>query len=149
MINIKTAAQELNNMLTDAVASKGVFVALKKNLLQYKTYLVRKEQDDSWTVIYVSPKGNKYVLANTFLKISAFAVVKLHEKQRAREISEVIFEDKLFETNYTDSLYFKNIFKITQDEAKRDTALWRYEIVTSKAKTAKAKIDRTFYRLIA
>jgi hypothetical protein len=32
MINIKTAAQELNNMLTDAVASKGVFVALKKNL---------------------------------------------------------------------------------------------------------------------
>jgi hypothetical protein len=90
MINIKTAAQELNNMLTDAVASKGVFVALKKNLLQYKTYLVRKEQDDSWTVIYVSPKGNKYVLANTFLKISAFAVVKLHEKQRAREISEVI-----------------------------------------------------------
>jgi hypothetical protein len=149
MIDIKTAANELNNMLTDAVASRGVFVPVKKNLLQYKNYLIRKDDDGSWTVIYVAPQNIKYVLANTFLKISAFAVVKLHEKKRERDISSVIFEDKLFENNYTDSIYFKNIFKITQDDARRDNALWRYEIVTAKAKTAKAKIDRTFYRLIA
>ncbi len=47
MINIKQAAQELNNMLTEAVASKGVFVPVKHDLLQYKNYLVKKESDGS------------------------------------------------------------------------------------------------------
>ncbi len=46
-------------------------------------------------------------------------------------------------------MYFKHTYKITTDEARKDTALWRYEIVSEKAKLAKQKIDNTFYRLIA
>jgi hypothetical protein len=149
MINIKQAAQELNNMLTEAVASKGVFVPVKQDLLQYKNYFVRKEKDGSWTVLFVNDRGIKYVLANTFLKISAFSIAKLHEKRNVNAIDEIKNADKNFEINYTDSVYFKHTYKNTDDSVKKDTALWRYEIVSEKAKLAKQKIDNTFYRLIA
>lgn len=149
MINIKQAAQELNNMLTEAVSSKGVFVLVKKDLLQYKNYFVKKEDDSSWTVTYVDNRGVKYKIANTFLKITAFTVTKLHEKRNDKMIDELIKADKTFEINYTDSVYFRHTYKTSADDAKKDTALWRYEIVSQKAKLAKQKIDNTFYRLIA
>jgi hypothetical protein len=149
MINIKQAAQELNNMLTEAVASKGVFVPIEQNVLQYKNYFVKRETDGSWTIIFVNGRGIRYTLANTFLKISAFSIAKLHEKRNAKAIDDIKNADKTFEINYTDSVYFKHTYKVTEDSVKKDTALWRYEIVSEKAKQAKQKIDNTFYRLIA
>lgn len=148
MLNIRDAAQELNNMLNDAIVKAGVFVPVSKNVLQYKNYLVKKEEDDSWTVFLITGK-QKTQIANTFLKISAFAICKLHEKKNFRDLAEVENSDKVFQTNYIDARYFRHTYKVSSDSAKKDIALWRYEIVNHKAKAAKSQIDKIFYRLIA
>lgn len=148
MLNIKDAAQELNNMLNDAIIKAGIFVPVSKNVLQYKNYFIKREQDDSWSIFLIE-NNSKKLLSNTFLKISAFAICKLHEKRNYRDIAEVENSDKIFQKNYIDSKYFRNTYKISTDEAKKDTALWRYEIVNHKAKAAKAQIDQIFYRHIA
>jgi hypothetical protein len=143
MLNVKQTAQELEGMLKDMVLNSGVFVPISKDIIKYKKYTVIKLPDNTWAVFYNDVK--KKHIANTFLKVSAFAVCKLHEKHQSRRISEIEFQDKIFEKNYVDSLIFKHTYKKTQDNMTRDTALWRFEIAHAKAKHAKEVIDRLFY----
>lgn len=143
MIDIKTAAQELNNMLNEAIVKAGIFVPINKTTLQYKGYLIQQQDDGSWNVTY-----KKSLLANTFLKVSALTLCKLHEKKNYKKFDEVVYNDKLFEVNYTDSRYFKRAVKLATDNVRKDSALWRYEIVSHKAKAAKQRIDGIFYQMI-
>lgn len=145
--NIKKTAKELDSMLYDLILKSGIFIPINKNTFNYKNYQVSKNTDGSWNVFLFSDR--KHHIANTFLKVTAFTVCKLHEKGQYQRVDEILEDDRIFEKNYTDSLFYKNTVKISNDNVSKDTALWRYEIVHHKAKEAKGRIDRHFYSSIA
>jgi hypothetical protein len=143
MLDIKQTANELESMLKDMVLNSGMFVPISKDMIKYKKYTIIKLPDGAWAVFHNDVK--KKHIATTFLKVSAFAVCKLHEKRQSLKIYEIELQDKVFEKNYVDSLVYKHTYKKTQDNMTRDTALWRFEIAHAKAKHAKEIIDRLFY----
>jgi len=137
--------QDFEKMIFE-IASNHMFVNLDKNTLKYKQFVVEKRQG-IWSSYYIL-KGKKIKISETFLKVSALAVCKLHEKKKNKSIEEIVKKDRLFEKNYIDSVYYKNTFKRTRDQLLKDTALWRYEISHGKAKSAKQYIDKEFYSLL-
>lgn len=145
MFEISQISSELDQMLFD-IAANNMFVSIEKNKLKYKTYTVQKTKS-GWTVHY-QLSGHKKLLGEMFLKVSAFSLCKLHEKNKQREMKELTDKDATFQKNYLDSLYYKNTYSKTRDGLLRDTVLWRYEISHSRAKTAKQYIDNNFYALL-
>ena len=87
----------------------------------------------------------KMLIATTYLKVSAFAIAKLHDKKWSTRIDDVEKEDKRFQKNYTDSVFYKNTMKVSKDYITKDTALWRWELVNEQVKDAKSRIDALFY----
>jgi hypothetical protein len=79
------------------------------------------------------------------LKVSAFAIAKLHDKKWTIRIDDIEKEDKRFQKNYMDSVFYKNTMKVSKDYVTKDTALWRWELVTEQVKDAKSRIDGIFY----
>ena len=143
MFNISQTAHELDGMLKDIAQQAGIFVPISKDLIKYKKYTVLKLPDNTWSVFL--NEGRKKHIGTTFLKVSAFALCKLHEKHQLQRIKEIEQNDKIFEKNYIDSLVYKHTYKVTKDAQTRDNALWRYEIAHAKAKHAKQIIDGMFY----
>ena len=136
---------ELEAMVYDIAVRAGIFVPVNKNSVKYKNYLIIKDPDSQWNVFHVS---SNTPIATTFLKISAFAICKLHETRHSKSIKEVQLEDDKFRANYLDSVFHKNTYTVSKDAATRDTAQWRYEIVKQRATKSKERIDRIFYSLI-
>lgn len=146
MFDVQQTARDLEHMLTDIALKSGIFVPINKDTIKYKNYLVTRDAPHGWNVFFLG--GRKQHIGNTFLKVSAFAVVKLHEKRQAHRIDEIFRNDHIFQKNYIDSLYYKNTMKKTNDPQAKDTALWRYEIAHDKAKRSKRIIDGIFYSSI-
>lgn len=144
--DIKSESRELEALLYDMAVKSGLFVPLSKTSFKYKNYMILKGPDDLWHTFMLKP--NKQHVGRTFLKVSAFAICKLHDQNKHKLIEEVKIEDRVFERNYIDSLYYKKTYQRTKDATTRDTALWRYEIVQTKAKAAKSRIDDIFYASI-
>jgi hypothetical protein len=128
------------------IAINNVFVPVSKNKLQYKNFVIEKKEG-RWQVIQ-QYKGYHRYIADTFLKITAFAICKLYDAQKLNIVDAVIKKDYEFEKNYIDSIYYKNTFKKTNSQVLKDTVIWRYEIAHSKAKQAKHSIDKEFYSLL-
>lgn len=146
MFDIKKAAANLDSMLSDIVVKQGIFVAVNKRQIRYKNYIIVREDNSDWTVILV--KDKKIHVATVFLKISAFAVCKLHEKGKAHSLQEVKNNDAIFKKNYIDSQFYRKTIQTTDNEVSRDNAQWRFEIVQANAKQAKDRIDSLFYSSI-
>lgn len=146
MFNIQETARDLESMLKDMALNSGMFVPLNKDTIKCKNYLVTRDTPDGWNVVLLD-KRKKHI-ANTFLKVSALAIVKLHQKRQLHRIDDVLRNDQIFEKNYVDSLYYKNTYKKSSDEQVKDTAQWRYEIAHAKAKHCKQAIDAMFYSSI-
>lgn len=146
IVDIKKTAAELESMLSQAVNHAGLFVPIHKNIIQYKTYTVVRQKDNSWAVY--DNKNGKTLIANTFLKVSAFAICVLHNKKMFTRVNEVLKDDRIFEKNYVDSIFFKRTYKSTNDEITKDTAFWRYEIVNFTARESKQRIDKAFYSYV-
>lgn len=146
MLNIQETARDLEHMLTDIALKNGIFVPINKDTIKYKAYLITRDSPYGWNVFFLGAR--KQHIGNTFLKVSAFAVAKLHEKRQSYRIDEIFHNDQIFEKNYVDSLYYKNTFKRNNNPQTRDTALWRYEIAHYKAKRSKRIIDGIFYSSI-
>lgn len=146
MFDIKQAAASLDSMLSDIVVKQGIFVAVNKRQIRYKNYIILRDENSDWTVILV--KDKKVHLATVFLKISAFAICKLHEKGKLRSIEEVKSNDAIFKKNYIDSQFYRKTIQKTDNDISRDNAQWRFEIVQSNAKQAKDRIDTIFYSSI-
>jgi hypothetical protein len=72
----------------------------------------------------------------------------MHEKRLSGRIQEIEKNDSIFEKNYADTLIYKQTYRKTTDDVRKDTALWRYEIAHAKAKQAKQAIDTVFYSSI-
>lgn len=137
--------QDFEKMIFE-IASNHMFVGIGKNNLKYKNFLVRKE-NNAW-ISYIIHRNQKIKIAETFLKVSALSVCKLHEKNRSFLIKTIVEKDKTFEKNYIDSIYYKNTYKKTKNIDLKYTSLWRYEISHGKAKVAKQYIDKEFYSLL-
>ena len=146
MFDLQQTARDLEHMLTDIALKSGIFVPINKDTIKYKNYLVTRDTPYGWNVFFLGTR--KQHIGNTFLKVSAFAVVKLHEKRQTHRIDEIFRNDQIFEKNYVDSIYYKNTIKRSNDPQTRDTALWRYEIAHDKAKRSKRIIDGIFYSSI-
>jgi hypothetical protein len=146
IFDIKKTAQELEQLVTDVVARQGLFVPVGRDMIRYKKYVIKRDQLGRWNVFSTEPR--KRYIANTFLKVSAFAVCKLDEKRLTNKLDEVLKTDQDFSKHYIDSLHFKNTIKISKDTARQDIAQWRYEIAHDRAREAKQFIDRVFYSSI-
>jgi hypothetical protein len=146
MFDIKKAASDLDSMLSDIVVKQGIFVAIDKRQIRYKNYIIIRNDHNDWNVILV--KDKKIHLATVFLKISAFAVCKLHEKKKLSRLEEIKSNDAIFKKNYIDSQFYRKTVQNTDNNVTRDNAQWRFEIVQANAKQAKDRIDALFYSSI-
>jgi hypothetical protein len=146
MFDIKKAASDLDSMLSDIVVKQGIFVAVDKRQIRYKNYIIIRNDHNDWNVILV--KDKKIHLATVFLKISAFAVCKLHEKKKLSSLEEIKSNDAIFKKNYIDSQFYRKTVQNTDNDVTRDNAQWRFEIVQANAKKAKDRIDALFYSSI-
>ena len=146
MFDVKQAAADLDSMLHDIVVKQGIFVALNKRLIRYKKYIIVRDVNDNWTVILSDQR--KFHIATVFLKVSAFAVCKMHEKGKNTSIDEIKSNDDIFRKNYIDSQFYRKTAQSAKDPVTRENAYWRLEMVKDNAKTAKARIDGMFYSSI-
>jgi len=146
MFDVKQAAADLDSMLHDIVVKQGIFVALNKRLIRYKKYIIVRDVNDDWTVILSDQR--KFHIATVFLKVSAFAVCKMHEKGKITSIDEIKSNDDIFRKNYIDSQFYRKTAQSAKDPVTRENAYWRLEMVKDTAKTAKARIDGMFYSSI-
>jgi hypothetical protein len=147
MHNLQHISQDLEGMLTDIALKSGIFVPVNRDTIKYKNYLIARDSTEGWNVFYLEKR--KAHIGKKFLKVSAFALLKLHEKRQYHRITDVLRSDSVFEKNYMDGLYYKNTIKKSKDPLTRDNALWRYEIAHAKARHSKKLIDGTFYSSIA
>ena len=143
---IKEISSDLEAMVYDIAVRSGIFVPINSTSFRYKKYMVIKGPDNLWHVFLLEPK--KKHIATTFLKVSAFAICKAHEKNKAYSIDELKSNDAIFEKNYNASIFYKQTYKRTKDHVTKDNALWRYEIAHAEAKQAKRRIDDIFYASI-
>ena len=135
-------SEKLEAQIYDMAVRSGMFVPIDARSTKYKTYMIIRGPDDLWNV-FTTPY--KILIATTYLKVSAFAIAKLHDKKMSARIDEVLKEDKIFQKNYIDSLFYKNTMKVAKDFITKDTALWRWEIVNASVTAAKTRIDDIFY----
>lgn len=147
MFDIKETAKELDRLLHDIVVNQGMFVPVNKDLIRYKNYMMVRNEDNDWVVLLV--KDKKIHIATVCLKVSAFAMCKLHEKRRSNTMAEVENLDKHFKKNYIDSLFYKKTAQHSSNEITKDNAVWRFEIASASARDAKKKIDDIFYASLA
>ena len=147
MLDIKKAAAHLDSMLSDIVVKEGIFIAEHKRLIRYKNYAIIRNDDDDWIVILAKEK-RKYHIGTVFLKISAFALCKLHEKGKFHGVEEIKANDAIFRKSYIDSQFYRKTAQRAESPVTRDSAQWRFEIVQAQAKAAKEKIDSLFYSSI-
>lgn len=146
MFDIKQTAADLDSMLHDIVVKQGIFVAVNKHLIRYKKYIIVKDPNDNWNVILADKR--KIHIATVFLKVSAFAICKMHEKGRKHNIDDIKNNDEIFRKNYIDSQFYRKTAQTAKDPVTRESAYWRFELVKDYAKTAKARIDNLFYSSI-
>lgn len=147
MFNIKETAQNFEQLLNDIVVKRGIFVPTGKNTIRYKNYLVHKNHDGDWVVIRLT-KNSKEHIATVFLKVSAFAICKMHEKNRKSTIDEIKYADSVFRKQYIDTRFYRRTIQTAQHSATRDNAVYRFEVAEDIARSAKRKIDDVFYRSI-
>jgi hypothetical protein len=141
-IDIKKTANDLDSMLYDFVTKGGMIIPVNRHTFKYRNYLL-VNSDNGWDVFYLTNIKNH--IACTFLKVSAFAICKAHELGSKSKIKEILKYDNVFEKNYLDSLVFKHTIVNSADCDIKQTAICRFELVQSKAKYAKHKLDNLFY----
>lgn len=135
-------AFELENLIREYVLNTGIFVP-SNNGFRYKSYFINQLEDRSWEVSLKRDTGYK-VIANTFLKISAFTICRLHDNQHLSQIKFIMDLDETYRKNYIDAHYFKAIIKQSKVSLQRETAEVRYDLVNARADRAKQSLKKQF-----
>jgi hypothetical protein len=148
MFNIQQVAKELDDLLHDIVVKQGMFVSVSKGLIRYKNYIIVRNNEGDWVVAVLVNDRKKYI-STVCLKVSAFAICKLHEKNKKIKIAEIEEQDSIFKKNYINSQFYKKTAQSSTNEITKDNAVWRYEIAANDARVAKKKIDSIFYASLA
>lgn len=140
--NYNKLVRDFDVLVNKMIDKNGIFVTIKPNVYRFKKYQVQKV-DDNW-VITINQKGRIRILGTTFLKISAFAVCKLHDKKWLRQVAIVIENDEIYKKNSIDAGFFKNVVDNTKDNDRKMIAECRFEVTAYKAKCAKKLIKNYF-----
>jgi hypothetical protein len=138
--------EKIEAEIYDIAVRSGMFVPIDKRSIRYKKYMIIKGPDDRWNVFQLP---GKRLISSSFLKVTAFAVAKLHDQKKITSVDKVQSADTRFQKNYNDSVFYKNTMKVSKDLVTKDTALWRYEMVKAEVKSAKDEIDAIFYSSLA
>lgn len=142
----KKLERDFDVLVNKMIDKNGIFVTIKPNVFRFKKYQVQK-MNDGWVVTF-NKKGRIITIGTTFLKISAFAVCKLHDKQWLRQVAIVLENDEIYKKNSIDAGFFKNVVDNSKDFDKKSIAECRFDITSNKAKRAKKLIKNYFISTI-
>lgn len=105
-----------------------------------------------YAVIYAQ-KQNSYKIRNvkedillmeTFSKAAAIALAVTMANNRGKT-KELLDLDKIIQKNYMDGVFFKHTIKVTKDDARRFSAITRYEIAKQKTKDARSRVENILF----
>lgn len=131
--------KKILDTLSKITANTVVFRPIDNSNYAFKNYRVVKCDDSTWNCVKII-SGKKIMLANVFLKISAFAYCKLLDQHRTSLADKIVNQDRFFEKNYHDCLFYKRIINSHRDSAVRDSASSRYEMARAQTTISKKYI---------
>jgi hypothetical protein len=70
-------SEKLEAQIYDMAVRSGMFVPINPRSTKYKNYMIVRGPDDMWNVFQMP---RKILISTTYLKVSAFAIAKLHDK---------------------------------------------------------------------
>lgn len=135
-------AFELENIINDYVLTTGMFVSSGTGY-RYKNYAINQLPDYTWEVGVIHNKQFCFI-ANTFLKISAFTICKLHDNSHLNQLSYVTDLDDTYRRNHIDACNFKHVIKNSKISLQVETAEIRYHEVSGRADQAKQSLKKQF-----
>jgi hypothetical protein len=140
-MSIDQAVIKFETLLRDV--DKIIPAVLKDGSIGYHNYIVRKNESGLWDLIQIGKKI-KNNIASFYLKSSALMAAQQHRCNRIMELSRTKDLDQRYWYSYTDSINFKERYKRTKDEFKRDVFLWRYEQAKVRSEYYKEEITGAF-----
>lgn len=118
-------------------------VILDDGSVCYNNYIVRKNAVGQWDLMQFG-RGIKNHINSFYLKSSALMAAKHHRYNRIMGLNRIRDLDQRYWASYTDSTHFKELYKRTKDDVKRDIFLWRYEQSRDRAQHYQQQITQAF-----
>ena len=116
---------------------------LKDGTIGYHNYVIKKNKIGLYELIQVG-KNLKNNIGSFYLKSSALIAARQHRYNRIMELAQTKDMDQRYWSNHMDAVNFKDMYKRTKDEVKRDIFLWRYEQARDRAEYYKQEITQAF-----
>lgn len=140
-MSIDRAVIKFENLLRDV--DKLMPALLKDGSIGYHNYIVKKNAIGLWDLVQIGKKF-KNNIGSFYLKSSALMAARQHRYNRIMELSRTKDLDQRYWSNYMDSVNFKEMYKKTKDEVKRDIFLWRYELARDRSEHYQYEITQAF-----
>lgn len=140
-MSIDRAVIKFEKLLRDV--DKLMPALLKDGSVGYHNYIVKKNTVGLWDLIQIGKKFRNNI-GSFYLKSSALMAARQHRYNRIMELSRTKDLDQRYWSNYMDSVNFKEMYKRTKDEVKRDVFLWRYEQARDRSEHYKYEITQAF-----
>jgi hypothetical protein len=141
-MTIKQAAKKLEKFLED-VDDIMPLTLLSDGNVAYKNYVIEKNKDATWTLSRIQNQSKIFIEVFN-LKSSTLLAAKQHRHDQIMDLHRICDLDQRYWSNHTDSVHFKERYKHTKDEVKRDIFLWRYEQTRDRADYYKKEITQAF-----
>ncbi|NBU68488.1 MAG: hypothetical protein EBS49_02515 [Verrucomicrobia bacterium] len=130
---------KLLNHITDIMP----LAVLKDGSIGYANYIVKKNKFGKWDLIQYS-KRHRSTIDTFYQKTCALISAKLHKNNNIMGMAKTKDLDLRYWNNYSDTIIFDKLYNQTDDKAKKDTYLWRYEVCKLRADNYKQQISQQF-----
>lgn len=131
--------KELEDLINQGLESCPLPVK-EKNYIRIGNMAVKKQRHE----FFVFDTKNKLRIAKTKFKTSAIAIARQQALKHNKTI-DILKLDKELEKHYSDSCFYKNILKKSNDGCARFVAETRYEISKAKVKSIIEKLNNYIY----
>lgn len=140
-MSIDRAVDKFETLLKEV--EKLMPAVLKDGSIGYHNYIIKKNKLGLWDLIQIGKKFRNNV-GSFYLKSSALMAASQHRYNRIMELSRTRDLDQRYWSNHLDSVHFKELYKRTKDEVKRDIFLWRHEQSRDRSDHYKYEITQAF-----
>ena len=140
-MSIDRAVDKFETLLKEV--DKLMPAVLKDGSVGYHNYIVKKNKIGLWDLIQIGKKFKNYI-GSFYLKTSALMAARQHRYNRIMELSRTKDIDQRYWSNHMDAINFREMYKRTKDEVKRDVFLWRYEQAKDRSEHYKYEITQAF-----
>jgi len=140
-MSIDRAVDKFEKLLKEV--DKLIPAVLKDGTIGYHNYVIKKNKIGLYELIQVG-KNLKNNIGSFYLKSSALIAARQHRYNRIMELAQTKDMDQRYWSNHMDAVNFKDMYKRTKDEVKRDIFLWRYEQARDRAEYYKQEITQAF-----